>query len=45
LLELGGEQADALRGELARLGYMDVRVLADEDGDVRGIESRLGESG
>jgi release factor glutamine methyltransferase len=45
LLELGGEQADALRGELARLGYLDVSVLADEDGDVRGIESRLGESG
>jgi len=45
LLELGGEQADALRGQLARLGYLDVRVLIDEDDDVRGIESRLGESG
>ena len=39
LLELGGEQADALRDELARLGYLDVKVLADEDGDVRGIEA------
>jgi release factor glutamine methyltransferase len=45
LLELGGGQADALRGELARLGYVDVSVLADEDGDIRGIESRMGESG
>jgi release factor glutamine methyltransferase len=45
LLELGGEQADGLRGELARLGYVDFRVLIDEDDDVRGIESRLGESG
>jgi release factor glutamine methyltransferase len=39
LLELGGEQADALRGELARLGYVDIGVLADEDGDVRGLEA------
>ena len=39
LLEVGGEQADALRGELARLGYVDVSVLADEEGDVRGIEA------
>ena len=45
LLELGGGQADGLRGELAPLGYVDVRVLIDEDDDVRGIESRLGESG
>jgi len=41
LLELGGAQADALRDDLARLGYQDVSVLADEDGDVRGIEARL----
>jgi release factor glutamine methyltransferase len=39
LLELGGEQADALAGDLARLGYGDVCVLTDEDGDVRGIEA------
>jgi release factor glutamine methyltransferase len=43
LLELGGEQADALGDSLARLGYVDVTVLADEDGDVRGIEATLGE--
>lgn len=39
LLELGGNQADALRGDLDRVGYVDVSVLADEDGDVRGIEA------
>jgi release factor glutamine methyltransferase len=42
LLELGGGQADALRGDLARHGYADVRVLVDEDGDVRGVEATLG---
>jgi release factor glutamine methyltransferase len=42
LLELGGEQADALGDDLARLGYVDVAVLVDEDGDVRGIEAALG---
>jgi release factor glutamine methyltransferase len=41
LLELGGEQADALRDDLARLGYVDVTVLVDEDRDVRGIEATL----
>ena len=39
LLELGGEQADALAGDLTRLGYGEVRVLTDEDGDVRGVET------
>ena len=39
LLELGGEQAELLAADLARLGYADVIVLKDEDGDVRGIES------
>ena len=41
LLELGGEQAEALRDDLARLSYVDVTVLVDEDGDVRGIEATL----
>jgi release factor glutamine methyltransferase len=41
LLELGGEQADALMDELASLGYVDVEVLVDEDGDVRGVEATL----
>ena len=43
LLELGGEQAGSLRHDLARLGYLDVSVLVDEDGDVRGIEATLEE--
>jgi release factor glutamine methyltransferase len=42
LLELGGEQAGALRDDLARLGYVDVSVLVDEEGDVRGIEATHG---
>jgi len=45
LLELGGEQADLLGDDLARLGYVDVAVLLDEEGDVRGIEATLGEQG
>jgi release factor glutamine methyltransferase len=39
LLELGGEQAEALATDLARLGYADVAVLCDEAGDVRGMEA------
>jgi release factor glutamine methyltransferase len=42
VLERGGDQADGLRADLARLGYVDVSVLVDDEGDVRGIESRLG---
>jgi release factor glutamine methyltransferase len=42
LLEVGGDQADLLQGDLLRLGYVDVNILADEDGDVRGIEATLG---
>jgi release factor glutamine methyltransferase len=42
LLELGGDQAEALEGELAGVGYGDLKVLADEDGDVRGIEATYG---
>ncbi|HEY6469170.1 MAG TPA: HemK family protein methyltransferase [Candidatus Dormibacteraeota bacterium] len=38
LLELGGDQAELLAGDLARLGYANVTVLEDEDGDVRAIE-------
>jgi release factor glutamine methyltransferase len=41
LLELGGRQAEELGDELARLGYVDVSVLSDEDGDVRAIEARF----
>jgi release factor glutamine methyltransferase len=41
LLELGGEQADALADDLVRLGYAGVGVFVDDDGDVRGIEATL----
>jgi release factor glutamine methyltransferase len=41
LLELGGDQAAMLAADLARFGYIDVDVLTDEDGDVRGIEATL----
>ena len=42
LLEVGGDQAELLEADLERLGYVDVSVLVDEDGDVRGIEATLG---
>jgi release factor glutamine methyltransferase len=42
ILELGGEQADALAEDLGRLGYVDITVLVDEDGDQRGIEAVSG---
>jgi release factor glutamine methyltransferase len=41
LLELGGDQEELIGGDLERLGYTDVRVLRDEEGDVRGIEATL----
>jgi len=41
LLELGGDQAELLAGELARLDYVDPTVFTDDDGDVRGIEAIL----
>ena len=43
LLELGGQQAETLGDDLAALGYVDVSVLRDEDGDLRGIEATLAE--
>jgi release factor glutamine methyltransferase len=42
LLELGGDEARALRGDLERHGFGEVSVLVDEDGDVRGVEATLG---
>jgi release factor glutamine methyltransferase len=41
LLELGGEQADLLRDDLERLGYREMTILFDEDGDVRGVVGTL----
>jgi len=42
LLELGGEQAAVLRPTLEARGYTSVRTWLDEDGDLRGLEARLG---
>jgi release factor glutamine methyltransferase len=39
LVELGGKEADALRGDLVQLGYADVVVLFDDEDDVRGLEA------
>jgi release factor glutamine methyltransferase len=41
VLELGGDQAGAIGGDLDRLGYVDATVLVDDDGDPRGIEATL----
>jgi release factor glutamine methyltransferase len=41
LIELGGDQADVLEGDLKAGGFTDVTVLSDDDGDVRGIEAIL----
>lgn len=42
LLELGGEQADALTGALVQAGFGSVTTWHDEDGDLRGLEATLG---
>jgi release factor glutamine methyltransferase len=41
LLELGAEQPERQRDDLARHGFSDVTVHRDEDGDVRAIEATL----
>jgi len=41
VLELGGDQARALAGDLATLGYTAIDTLVDSDGDVRGVEARF----
>ena len=41
LLELGGDEAEALHGALERSGFTDVRELRDEEADVRGIQATL----
>ena len=40
LLEVGGDQDQALRDDLERNFYRQVTVLVDDDGDTRGIEAR-----
>jgi release factor glutamine methyltransferase len=39
LFELGGDEASLIADDLEYAGYVDVLVVADEDGDVRGIEA------
>lgn len=39
LLETGAGQADALSADLSRLGYTEIDVLRDEEGDERGLEA------
>ncbi len=39
LLEVGGDQADALSGLLDSLGYRQIVTMLDEDGDLRAIEA------
>ena len=41
LVELGGEQANALGDTFKRHSFVDISVLHDEDGDVRGMEATL----
>jgi methylase of polypeptide subunit release factors len=38
-VEVGGRQAELLRGDLERLGFDDVNVFFDHDGDLRGLEA------
>lgn len=42
LLELGGNQAEPMRQLLLELGFREVEVMTDEDGDPRGVCARLG---
>jgi release factor glutamine methyltransferase len=39
LLELGGDEATLIADDLEYAGYVDVLVVRDEDGDVRGVEA------
>jgi release factor glutamine methyltransferase len=39
LLELGAGQPEAVADGLSRLGYTDVSLLRDDEGDIRGIEA------
>ncbi len=40
--ELGGDQAAVIPAELAALGYRDIAVLADDEGDPRAVEAGWG---
>ena len=45
LLEVGGDQDRALAGVLAGSGFSPLRRLEDDEGDLRGIEAKLGAVG
>jgi hypothetical protein len=40
LLELGGDQGEELERRCDQLGFVEVSVLRDDDGDARAIEAR-----
>jgi len=42
LLELGGDQGDELGRRCRQLGFVDISIVWDEDGDVRALVARLG---
>lgn len=41
LLEIGGNQADLVEAQMDQLGYGEIGVWVDDDGDVRGVEATL----
>jgi len=45
VLELGGDEANALRSDFERHGFGEVVVFEDDDGDVRGVEATFFRSG
>ncbi len=42
LLEVGGDQAELLGPALEQLGYVEAQTWTDEEGDLRGLEARVG---
>jgi release factor glutamine methyltransferase len=44
LLELGGDEAGALRPDLEAAGFGNIAELRDDDGDLRGIEAMLSDT-
>ena len=42
LLELGGDQAPTVAGQMEAAGFREIAVLRDDDGDYSAIEGRLG---
>ncbi|MGH3851204.1 MAG: hypothetical protein ACRDRT_16190, partial [Pseudonocardiaceae bacterium] len=40
LLELGGDQSTAVAAQMKAVGFVDIAVLRDDDGNDRAIEAR-----